>query len=56
MKKNKITVFDGIAKLAGAGRLAVAMNDKSNTTLTYKNVILATGARGTAASGLGVRR
>ena len=45
MKKNKITVFDGAAKLAGAGKLAVAMNDKSNLALTAKNVILATGAR-----------
>src|SRR5262249_17915695 len=45
MRKNKITVFEGSAKLAGAGKLAVAMNDKSNQTLTYKNVILATGAR-----------
>ena len=30
MRKNKITVFDGTAKLAGAGKLAVAMNDKSS--------------------------
>src|SRR5438552_7239314 len=41
MKKNKITVFDGTAKLGGSGKLAVALNDKSSTTLTYKNVILA---------------
>src|SRR6201997_2363085 len=34
MRKNKITVFDGTAKLAGAGKLAVAMNDKSNQTLS----------------------
>ena len=52
MKKNKITVFDGTAKLAGAGKLAVAMNDKSNLTLTYKNVILATGARARNLPGL----
>jgi dihydrolipoamide dehydrogenase len=52
MKKNKITVFDGTAKLAGAGKLAVAMNDKSNQTLTYKNVILATGARARNLPGL----
>ena len=49
MKKNKVTVFDGAAKLAGSEgalrKLAVAMNDKSNVTLTAKNVILATGAR-----------
>ena len=52
MKKNKITVFDGAAKLAGTGKLAVAMNDKSNATLAYKNVILATGARARQLSGL----
>jgi len=52
MKKNKITVFDGAAKLAGAGKLAVALKDKSNATLTYKNVILATGARARQLPGL----
>ena len=52
MKKNKITVFDGTAKLAGAGKLAVAMKDKSNATLSYKNVILATGARARQLPGL----
>ncbi|WP_428661720.1 dihydrolipoyl dehydrogenase [Reyranella sp.] len=52
MKKNKITVFDGTARLAGAGKLAVAMNDKSNVTLAYKNVILATGARARQLPGL----
>jgi dihydrolipoamide dehydrogenase len=52
MKKNKITVFDGTAKLAGAGKLAVALKDKTNQTLTYKNVILATGARARQLPGL----
>ena len=52
MRKNKIAVFDGTAKLAGAGKLAVAMNDKTNQTLTYKHVILATGARARQLSGL----
>src|SRR3954466_13010728 len=56
MKKNKITVFDGTAKLAGVEggqrKLAVAMNDKSNVTLTAKNVILATGARARQLPGL----
>ena len=47
MKKNKIT-----AKLAGTGKVAVAMKDKSNVTLTYKNVILATGARARQLPGL----
>jgi len=56
MKKNKIAVFDGSAKLAGSEgalrKLAVAMNDKSNVTLTAKNVILATGARARQLPGL----
>ena len=52
MKKNKITVFDGTARLAGAGKVAVAMNDRSNATLAYKNVILATGARARNLPGL----
>ncbi|MDP3163127.1 MAG: dihydrolipoyl dehydrogenase [Reyranella sp.] len=52
MKKNKITVFDGAAKLAGPGKLAVALKDKSNATLAYKNVILATGARARQLPGL----
>jgi dihydrolipoamide dehydrogenase len=52
MKKNKVTVFDGTAKLAGAGKIAVAMNDKTNVTLAYKHVILATGARARQLPGL----
>jgi len=52
MRKNKITVFEGSAKLAGAGKLAVAMNDKSSQTLTCKHVILATGARARNLPGL----
>ncbi len=52
MKKNKVTVFDGHAKLAGSGKLAVALNDKSNVTLTAKNIVLATGARARQLPGL----
>ncbi|HLG49948.1 MAG TPA: dihydrolipoyl dehydrogenase [Reyranella sp.] len=52
MRKNKITVFDGTAKLAGPGKLALAMNDKSSQTLTYKNLIIATGARARNLPGL----
>src|SRR5882672_12195464 len=52
MRKNKITVFEGSAKLAGAGKLAVALNDKSNATLTAKHIILATGARARQLPGL----
>jgi dihydrolipoamide dehydrogenase len=52
MRKNKIAVFDGTAKLAGAGKLAVAMNDKTSQALTYKNLIIATGARARNLPGL----
>jgi dihydrolipoamide dehydrogenase len=56
MKKNKITVFDGAAKLAGTDgtkrKLAVTLKDKSNVTLTAKDVILATGARARQLPGL----
>ncbi len=40
MKKNKITVIDGSAKLAGPGKLAIDNGD----TVVAKNIILATGA------------
>jgi dihydrolipoamide dehydrogenase len=45
MKKNKITVFDGFGKLAGAGKLEISKDDKKIATLTAKHIILATGAR-----------
>jgi dihydrolipoamide dehydrogenase len=45
MKKNKVTVFDGYGKLAGAGRLEVTKDGKPVATLAAKSIILATGAR-----------
>ncbi|MBC8270265.1 MAG: dihydrolipoyl dehydrogenase [Rhodospirillaceae bacterium] len=47
LKKNKVTVFDGAAKLAGPGKVQV---DK--TTLSGKHIILATGARARTLPGL----
>ena len=44
MKKNKITVIAGEAKLAGPGRLTVSKDGK-NEDFTAKNIVLATGAR-----------
>jgi dihydrolipoamide dehydrogenase len=56
MKKNKITVFDGTAKLAGTEgarrKVAVSLKDKSDVTLTAKDVVLATGARARQLPGL----
>jgi len=48
MKKNKVTVFDGRAKLAGAGKVQV----EGKELLTGKNIIIATGARARVLPGL----
>ncbi len=52
LKKNKVTVFDGTAKLAGPGKLAVAGKDGKATELAAKSIILATGARARALPGM----
>jgi dihydrolipoamide dehydrogenase len=44
MKKNKIDVIEGTAKLAGAGKVSVK-GKSGMTELDAKNIILATGAR-----------
>jgi dihydrolipoyl dehydrogenase len=51
MKKNKITVVMGEAKLAGKGRVSVK-TDKGSEELVGKNIILATGARARELPGL----
>jgi dihydrolipoamide dehydrogenase len=45
LKKNKVTVIDGEAKLKGAGKLAVTKDGKALPDVVAKNIILATGAR-----------
>ncbi len=45
LKKNKITVIDGWAKLAGKGTVHVEKDGKEIARLSAKNIILATGAR-----------
>ena len=52
LKKNKVTVFDGHAKLAGPGKLAVAKDGKPVAELQAKNIILATGARARVLPGI----
>ncbi len=47
LQKNKVTVFDGAAKLGGSGKVRVG-----NTTLDAKHIILATGARARTLPGL----
>lgn len=47
MKKNKVTVFDGVGKLAGKGKVVVGAD-----TLTAPHIIIATGARARTLPGL----
>lgn len=52
MKKNKVTVFDGAAKLAGKGKLTVTKDAKKVADIEAKHIILATGARARVLPGL----
>ncbi|WP_374383416.1 dihydrolipoyl dehydrogenase [Dongia sp.] len=52
LKKNKVTVFDGLGKLNGTGKVKVEKDGKPVADLTAKNVILATGARARVFPGL----
>ena len=52
LKKNKVTVFDGEAKLNGPGKLTVAKDGKQIADLTAPHIILATGARPRALPGI----
>jgi dihydrolipoamide dehydrogenase len=52
LKKNKVTVFDGYAKLAGGGKVSVALNDKTQTEISSAKIIIATGARPRVLPGL----
>src|SRR5579863_8247096 len=51
MKKHKITVIAGTARLAGAGKLTVTQDGKT-TDIGAKNIVLATGARARTMPGL----
>ena len=51
LKKNKVTVFDGHAKLQGGGKLSVEKNGKTES-LSAKHIIVATGARARSLPGL----
>src|SRR6202044_1139527 len=50
LKKNKVTVYDGQARLAG--KQTVAVSGKTNKTLKAPHIILATGARARQLPGL----
>jgi len=51
MKKHKVTVIAGEAKLAGKGKLSVTKDGKASD-YTAKNIVLATGARARTLPGL----
>ena len=51
LKKNKVTVFDGQARLASAGSVQIETRNGSET-IKVKNIILATGARARQLPGL----
>ncbi|HXJ01049.1 MAG TPA: dihydrolipoyl dehydrogenase [Micropepsaceae bacterium] len=51
MKKNKVTVIDGEAKLKGKGAILVTKNGQT-TEYSAKNIVLATGARAREFPGL----
>jgi dihydrolipoamide dehydrogenase len=52
MRKNKITVIDGHAAIAGKGKLAVAKDGKPVADVIAKHIVLATGARARSLPGL----
>lgn len=45
LKKNKVTVFEGTAKLEGNKKLTITLNDGKSEQITAPHIILATGAR-----------
>jgi len=51
MKKHKITVITGDAKLSGKGKISVTKDGKTDE-ISAKNIVLATGARARALPGL----
>jgi len=52
LRKNKVTVIDGTAKLAGKGKVAVEKDGKPVATLAAPHIILATGARARSLPGI----
>jgi dihydrolipoamide dehydrogenase len=52
LKKNKVTVIDGRARLAGAGKVSVSKDGKPVGDFAAKHVIIATGARPRVLPGL----
>ncbi len=52
LKKNKVTIIDGEAKLKGQGKVSVVKDGKDLPDISAKHIILATGARARSLPGL----
>jgi dihydrolipoamide dehydrogenase len=52
LRKNKVSVFDGHARLAGKGRLAVTKNGDAVAEIAAPHIVLAMGARARSLPGL----
>jgi dihydrolipoamide dehydrogenase len=52
LKKNKVTVIDGRARISGAGKVQVSKDGKSLGEFSAKHIIIATGARPRSLPGL----
>ncbi|MGD9616256.1 MAG: dihydrolipoyl dehydrogenase [Alphaproteobacteria bacterium] len=52
LRKNKVTVFDGEARLAGKGKLSVSKNGAPVADIAAPHIVLATGARARSLPGL----
>src|SRR3954465_12618872 len=52
LRKNKVTVFDGEATLAGKGKVAVSKNGGAVADVAAEHIVLATGARARTLPGL----
>ena len=52
LKKNKVEVVDGAAKLLGKGQVEVSKDGLKVATLSAKNIIIATGARARSLPGM----
>jgi dihydrolipoamide dehydrogenase len=54
MKKNKITVFRGTGRVAGAGKVIVTAEDGSEQSVDAKNIVIATGSEVAGIPGVNV--
>jgi dihydrolipoamide dehydrogenase len=52
LKKNKVTVIDGEARLAGKGKITVSAKNGGPNEVTAKHIIVATGARARTLPGM----